>query len=674
MRLYAVLFLFITALPYFTAAQDVSGNIGHTRHQFKHGGKQATVKPDDARFTTNRKSDIELQLTKPEDSFTFVILGDRVSGEDSHVSVLADAVREINLFEPDIVMNIGDMVQGYNTTDLWLKQNVEYKGIMNELKCPWFPTSGNHDIYWGGPGKPKYQHETDFEKHFGPLWYAFEHKNNWFIVLFTDEGNRDTGEKNFSKPEMQKITEEQFQWLKATLQKAKDAEHIFVFQHQPRWQNPKNYGDDWEKVHKLFTQNGNVAAVFAGHTHQMRYEKRDGIEYFTLSTTGGRYNEAGIPKIGYQDNYYVLNVRKNKFDAVSVPVRQVIDPRVITPAVSSELAKLQSLKYSVTNPGIVLPADGKVDTTTMYEFTNTTSVPVNVSAVLTSADSRWEISTYPQTAALKPGEKKNFEFSICRNADTVDGAFRLLTMKLDITAHIPGMEVPIPAVNITVPLNWDASLKQQRIQEQAVLKLAVPEDYAETPAVKLAAEKPFTVETQFRAMSAKGTQVLLSKGRAKDETALYLTDGSPRFKIPVDETVVAASAEVKAVPGTWHHIAGVFDGQEAKLYFDGKLVGAKKLNKPLAAHNEPVILGASFNRDNDLQYGFAGAIDDVRVSGTVRYTGEFKPERDYTTDKDTLLLLDMQQTVGRYIAVPGRTYQFGELKGDSRIVPERTLN
>ena len=224
---------------------------------------------DPQRFVTSRNSALRLPLPEEREAFSFVVFGDRTGGPAEGIRVLAQAVGEVNLIRPDLVMTVGDLVQGYNETPKWLEQAAEFKGVMARLACPWFPVVGNHDIYWRGQGPaPKGEHEADFEAHFGPLWYAFRHKSAWFIALYSDEGNPATGEKNFDKPECQRISDEQFAWLQDVLARAAGAAHVFVFLHHPRWLTAR-YGDDWERVHAALAAAGNVRAVFAGHIHSI---------------------------------------------------------------------------------------------------------------------------------------------------------------------------------------------------------------------------------------------------------------------------------------------------------------------------------------------------------------------------------------------------------------------
>jgi 3',5'-cyclic AMP phosphodiesterase CpdA len=281
------------------------------------------------------------------------------------VKILAQAVDEINLLEPDLVMTVGDLVQGYNQQVEWLMQMREYRGIMDSLLMPWFPVAGNHDVYWRGPGKPSGEHESNYEQHFAPLWYAFEHKNAWFIVLYSDEGNPETEEKATSKPASQVMSDRQLAWLKGTLEKAADADHVFVFLHHPRWLKG-GYGDDWGKVHDTLAEAGNVKAVFAGHIHRMRYDgPYDGIEYITLATTGG--SQSGLsPKAGGLDHFNMVTVRKQQFAVASLPVGQTMNVREITGDVSDGVRQLNGVVPEFSHRFRIEP-DGSADALGTYQ-------------------------------------------------------------------------------------------------------------------------------------------------------------------------------------------------------------------------------------------------------------------------------------------------------------------
>ncbi len=361
------------------------------------------------RITTSRANPLALPMPDEKDAFFFVVFGDRTSGPPEGVKVLAQAVADVNLLAPDLVMTVGDLVQGYNDTPAWLVQAAEYKAVMSRLACPWFPVVGNHDIYWRGKGEaPRGEHEHDFETHFGPLWYAFEHKNSWFFALDSDEGDPTSGKYTFNEPAGQRMSADQFAWLEDTLKRAKNAENVFVFLHHPRWLRG-SYGDDWERVHKALAANGNVKAVFAGHIHRMRWDGvRDGIEYFTLATVGG--DQDGFAAAGgYLHQYDVVTVRSGKINVASFPVGAAMDPRAITGATSEEVAKLaQSLVVPRIAGLAAFDADLGVSGAVDIVLANPTTRSIEVTLTPDSADSRWTFTPDHQHKVINAGETATF--------------------------------------------------------------------------------------------------------------------------------------------------------------------------------------------------------------------------------------------------------------------------
>jgi hypothetical protein len=444
-------------------------NIGHARHLHKHNPLHARDPAGGPRFTTSRNAAALLPLPHEQDAFFFAIFGDRTGGPVEGVSVLADVVRDVNLLEPDLVMTVGDLVEGYNQTDKWLAQMREYKSIMDALICPWFPVAGNHDIYWRGPkgaAAPAGEHEQDYEAHFGPLWYAFKHKNCWFIALYSDEGNPETGEKNFNKPDSQRMSPEQFNWLRDTLAKAKDADHVFLFLHHPRWLGG-NYGEDWDRVHELLRQAGNVSAVFAGHIHHMRYDgPKDGIEYVTLATVGGAQS-GKVPAAGYLHQFHIVTVRKNQLAMAAIPVGKVMDVREMSGQMVSESEQLAAMSPKLGGP-LKLADDGAARGIVTATVSNPISRPIEVLMTPESRDSRWYFDPDHNHRTIAPGESFEFEFELRRLGGSFDAAFQSAELVMQVEYLGDGFRYPMPERRVEAPMTIDIHALPRPAEEIAL--------------------------------------------------------------------------------------------------------------------------------------------------------------------------------------------------------------
>lgn len=629
---------------------------------------RGTSPPSEPRLHTTRPTGRELiRLPKEEDAFGFVIFGDRTGGRPEGIEVLRQAVADTNLLDPDLVMTVGDLVQGYNAREAWMAQATEYRSVMDQLRMPWFPVAGNHDVYWRGEGKPVGEHEGNYEAVFGPLWYAFRHKQCWFVALYSDEGNPETGEKNFQKPECQRMSEEQFTWLQEVLQKAKGARHVFLFLHHPRWL--ERYGDDWKKVHEALVAAGNVSAVFAGHIHRMRYDgNRDGIEYFTLAATGANL-DMDLPKAGYLHEYHVVTVRPQGIQVATLPVGSVIDPKEITGDVSEDANRLDDKLVAANPRGLAFGADGSAEGMMQADFTNPASRPIELT-VTPLGSSGWTFQPDHTHVVVPPGATTTVSFVAARKASG-DEAPDLPRLELGVDYFGKTLRFTMPRRQVDFAMEPPAELAAPAGGPNGVLRLSGA-DCLEVPSARMKLpDGPFTVEAWVRGNDYTGRRALVTKTESS-EYGIFVSDGRVEASVYLGNAYVTArSAGPVLVPGTWHHVAVVFDGAELRCYVDGRRVATKAGSGKRKTNALPLYVGADPDAKGLPTSFLDGDVDDVRIRTGAHYAGEgFTPPATVAADAQTVLMLHCDADAGPWTVDSSPSKAHPRRRGSARCVLE----
>ena len=154
----------------------------------------------------------------------------------------------------------------------------------------------------------------------------------------------------------------------------------------------------------------------------------------------------------------------------------------------------------------------------------------------------------------------------------------------------------------------------------------------------------------MRADSFASRQGVVAKTESS-EYGFFANNGQPSFAVHLNGRYVEPRAPESILrPGQWHHLAGVFDGSQVRLYVDGALVASAEGEGPRTTNELPLVIGGDVNRSGSATSTLNGLLDGVRLSRGARYVGErFQPARRHVTDADTVLLLAMDGSLGPWI-------------------------
>lgn len=198
--------------------------------------------------------------------FQFAIVTDRTGG--CRAGVFRKAVTQLNLLQPEFVMSVGDLIEGYTENhDTLSQQYDEMDEILSNLEMRFFRVPGNHDI--SNDVMLNMYHER-----YGLPYYHFVYKNVLFLVISTED------------PPFGNISDTQVNYIQKALNDNMNARWTFVFFHRPYFYwDEEDRADGYMKIVNMLKDRPHTA--FAGHAHHYKKVEMHGQSYIGLATTGG---------------------------------------------------------------------------------------------------------------------------------------------------------------------------------------------------------------------------------------------------------------------------------------------------------------------------------------------------------------------------------------------------
>lgn len=238
-------------------------------------------------------------------AFTFAIVADLTGGYRE--GVFPTAVDKLNLLQPEFVISIGDMIEGYTEDSLqidrWWEQ---FNGWIGKLDMPFFYMPGNHDI-------TNNLLIEKWEARYGSTYYHFVYKDVLFMVLNSEEA----GEEG--------VSPEQAEYFQKVIETNTDVRQTIMLLHRPLWRDENQ--SNFLKIEALLKNR--PYTVFAGDTHHYQKTVRHGRNYYVLSTTGGGNNLLG-PAFGEFDQIALVHAGERQASLVNLELEGILADDIVT--------------------------------------------------------------------------------------------------------------------------------------------------------------------------------------------------------------------------------------------------------------------------------------------------------------------------------------------------------
>lgn len=346
-----------------------------------------------------------------DDQFQFAIVADRTGGR--RPGVFAEAVGKLNLLQPEFVMSVGDLIDGYTEDPAEIDaQWREFEQIVAALEMPFCHVPGNHDI-------SNEVMAAEWTKRHGRPYHHFVYKDVLFLVLNTQD------------PPSGGISDQQVQYVEQALEANPDVRWTLVFMHQPFWAYANESKQDWLAVEELLR--GRNYSVFAGHWHRYTLYERNGMKYHMLATTGGGNPMHGA-ECGCFDQIVWVTMTDQGPRVANLDLAGILNDDVMT---EETWALMKAYEIKAQPIGGAALRNGPAEAT--IQLANTSDYPLHVEAYFSPhPDVTIEPAVFESTVEPNSEQELPIKVSV---ADFVHPAnLGSATLKATLTFDIPDRE------------------------------------------------------------------------------------------------------------------------------------------------------------------------------------------------------------------------------------------
>ncbi|HIW65496.1 MAG TPA: metallophosphoesterase [Candidatus Alistipes intestinipullorum] len=237
-------------------------------------------------------------------AFRFAVIADRCGGE--RPGVFRQGAERVREYDPDFVVSIGDLIDGYTTDRAYAtRQWEEFETLRQLFGAPLFYTPGNHDY-------SNAVLAALWNERFGCSYYSFRIGASLFLILNSEEKleNGRTG-----------ISDVQAEYFLRVLAQETSGAPMFVVMHTPLWFTGTD--SNYNRLEEQFLRRN--VTVFSGHTHRYYHADKCGRPHYNLATMGGDSRMRGV-SMGEFDHFLVVDVCDGKSTIRNVSVDGTLLP------------------------------------------------------------------------------------------------------------------------------------------------------------------------------------------------------------------------------------------------------------------------------------------------------------------------------------------------------------